>query len=123
MTVEAVLSAPMFLTNLSEAELSHVRERWRRTRYPEECKRVDLLEKDLEHLSRGGNIVMTYPRKCAVQAIVDAAKASNDAANKAIAAAGATDGSMDGAQTLGLIHVREPLPDFARHEILLHAGI
>jgi hypothetical protein len=42
-----------------------------------------------EHLDRGGQLLVSYQRKCADQTIVAAAKASSEAAQKAIAAAGA----------------------------------
>jgi hypothetical protein len=87
--VAAVLEGALILTGLSELEREHVRQQWRRKRLPDECHRVDQLEKDKVHLDRGGILLMGYQRRCADQTIVEAAKASNDAAQKAIASAGA----------------------------------
>jgi hypothetical protein len=88
--IEAALSASGFLTGLTPLEVEYDRAKWARKRYPDECKRIDLLEKDAEHLARGGNLLISYQRKCSDPAIVAAANASRDAAQKAIAAAGAS---------------------------------
>jgi hypothetical protein len=87
--VEACLNAPSVLSGLSSTELEHIRLQWRAKRYPDEMKRIALLEKDAGHLARGGQIVVGWRAKCADQAIVAAAKPSNDAAQKAIASANA----------------------------------
>jgi hypothetical protein len=87
--IEAALSASGFLTGLTPLEVEHVRAKWARKRYPHEMERIDLLKRDAEHLNRGGSLLISYQRKCSDPAIVAAAKASSDAAQKAIAAAGA----------------------------------
>jgi hypothetical protein len=87
--VAAVLEGALILTGLSEIEREHVRQQWRRKRLPDECHRVDQLEKDKVHLDRGGTLLMSYQRKCADPVIVEAAKKSQQAATAAIAAAGA----------------------------------
>ena len=53
-------------------------------------KRIDLLEKDMTHLERGGQLLIGYQLKCADQFVVKAARKSSDAAQKAIPAADAT---------------------------------
>lgn len=78
------------MTGLTAAERDHVRQLWARKRLPDECKRIDLLEKDMTHLERAGSLLIGYQLKMADQFIVTAAKKSSDAAQKAIAAAGAT---------------------------------
>jgi hypothetical protein len=87
--IEAALGASGFLTGLTPLEVEHTRQKWRRKRFPDECKRIDLLERDAEHLNRGGSLLISYQRKCSYPAIVAAAAQSRDAAQKAIAAAGA----------------------------------
>jgi hypothetical protein len=80
--VAAVLEGALILTGLSEIEREHVRETWRRKRLPDECKRIDQLEKDAVHLNRGGTLLMSYQRKMADQTIVTAAKASSEALSR-----------------------------------------
>ena len=87
--VEACLNAPSVLSGLSSTELEHARLQWRHKRYPDEVKRIAQLEKDAEHLARGGQIVVSWPAKCADPVVVAQAKASRAAAEKAIASAGA----------------------------------
>jgi hypothetical protein len=36
---------------MTTAEESHIREMWRRNKYPDACKRIDLPEKDTEQQS------------------------------------------------------------------------
>jgi hypothetical protein len=52
--VSGALDVIRFLTNLAKVEQDHVREQWRRKRIPEECARIEMLEKDLVHLERAG---------------------------------------------------------------------
>jgi hypothetical protein len=85
--VEAALNASGFLTGLSPAEQDHIRETWRHKRYPDEMKRIAQLEKDAAALNLGGQIVMTYPMKCADAGVLAEAKASMAAVQKAIAQA------------------------------------
>jgi hypothetical protein len=49
-TVSAVLSAPRYLANLKPAEVESLRAQWQQKRFPDELKRIELLEKDLDHL-------------------------------------------------------------------------
>jgi hypothetical protein len=80
----------------AETDLTFTKSGWQRLT-PEvvaqeisgECKRIDQREKNAEHLMRGGSLLISYQRKCSDPVIVAAAKASNDAAQKAIVAAGA----------------------------------
>jgi hypothetical protein len=85
----SVLSGPPFLSGLSQAEFDQVRETWRRTRLPEDCARIDTLEKWRTHLQRAGDLSIGYQMKCADQQIVEAAKASIAKANAALAKASA----------------------------------
>jgi hypothetical protein len=89
LVVSTVLEGSRFLTNLTALEQAGVREVWRRKRLPDQCARVDELEKVSVHLLRGGKLLIDFQRACADQSIVLAARASNNAANAAIAAAGA----------------------------------
>ena len=89
--VEAALGASGFFTGLTPAEQDHIRLTWRHRRYPDEMQRIATLEKDAKALALGGEIVMTYPTKCADRGVLAEAKASMAAVAKAIAqATGAT---------------------------------
>jgi hypothetical protein len=87
--VEAAIGASGFLTGLSTMERDHIRQTWRQKRWPDEMKRIEQLESDADHLMRGGQIVVSYPAKCADQGVLAAAKASMAAVEKAIASANA----------------------------------
>jgi hypothetical protein len=87
--VEAALGASGFLTGLSTMEQDHIRQTWRQKRWPDEMKRIEQLESDAEHLARSGQIVVSYPTKCADPSVLATAKASLAAVQKAIASAGA----------------------------------
>jgi hypothetical protein len=87
--VEAVLNAPSVLSGLSSLELDHIRQTWRHKRWPDEMKRIEQLESDARHLAVGGQIVVSYPTKCADPSVLATAKASLAAVQKAIAGASA----------------------------------
>lgn len=75
------------LSGMTQLEIDHTRELWRRKRLPAECTRIDELEKARVHLERGGSLLVSYSTKMADADIVQAAKASRDKANAAVAAA------------------------------------
>jgi hypothetical protein len=52
-TISAVLTAPRILTDLSELDVDHLREQWRRKAMPAECARIEALEKAPEHCFAG----------------------------------------------------------------------
>jgi hypothetical protein len=84
-TIGAVLTAPRILTGMSEMDVSHLREQWRRKALPAECARIEALEKAQEHLLRGGSLLQGYQRMCSDQRVVDMAKKSQQAAADAVA--------------------------------------
>jgi hypothetical protein len=89
----SVLAGPPFLSGLSQAEFDQTRETWRRARLPQDCARIDTLQKWQTHLERGANLSLAFQMKCADQQVVAAAKANLERANAALAKA-----------TAGLMH-------------------
>jgi hypothetical protein len=84
------LDGPLMLTGLSATERENVRMRWAVARHPDLCKRMAQLEKDHDHLARAGGLLLSHSLKMASPAITTAAKKLGEAAQAAIAKAGAS---------------------------------
>jgi hypothetical protein len=83
----AALHASRFLTGLSVVEQEHVRMQWATRRQPEAMARLKVLESDLDHLQRTGQLLIGFQMKCSDPVILSAARKNQDAARAAIAAA------------------------------------
>jgi hypothetical protein len=83
----AALHASRFLTGLSEIEQEHVRQLWAQKRVPEVVARLKVLESDHEHLYRAGQLLLGFQTKCSDPAILAQAKAHQENARAATAAA------------------------------------
>jgi hypothetical protein len=55
---------------LSDLEVERVRSLWAQTRHPDDVARLAVLETDLEHIERTGNILISYQRACAGPSVV-----------------------------------------------------
>ncbi len=83
----AALHASRFLTGLSEVEQNHVRQLWAQKRMPEALARLKILEADLDHLQRTGNLLLGFQVKCADPVILASARSHQEAAAAAVKAA------------------------------------
>ena len=82
--VAAVLSLPAFVSGLAPVEHQQLREQYRRGRRPEECRRIDYLQSALQHLDRGGQLLVGFGFTLYSDAVVKEGEASERAAREAL---------------------------------------
>ena len=85
--VSACLGGPALLSGMSETQHAHVRASYAALRHPDTVKRIESLEKGMEHLERAGKLALKYSLEVADRSIVDRAKASAQRAAEAVAEA------------------------------------
>jgi hypothetical protein len=83
--MQAVLALPAFASGLTPTEADHLREQWRRSRLPAECRRLDELQKALGHLDRGGQLLLAFTHKLSSTFIVQEGERSEREAAEAMA--------------------------------------
>jgi hypothetical protein len=83
----AAIAAPAVLSGMTTTEHEHVRKSWGAVRYPDDVKRIEALEKGMEHLDRASALALTFSVSVADRIIVDKAVASQKRAAEAIAEA------------------------------------
>ena len=88
-TVAAMLTVPPYLLDITPEEQHLYREEWRRKNKPDECARLDYLKIGLEHLERGGSLLVSFLTKCYGESIVQKGEQSEKATLDALGAAGA----------------------------------
>jgi hypothetical protein len=86
-SVAAILSMPHFVSGFSPIEAAEIKENWRRARYPEECARLDWLDKRLEDFNRSGSLLVGWPFKLFARHIVNEGQRSQRMANDALTGA------------------------------------
>jgi hypothetical protein len=85
--ISAILGAPPMLSGLSQPEVEAFRLAWQQKRWPDELRRIDVLENAAGHVSRGGQLLISHQRKMAAPAIVAEAKKFQQASADAVRAA------------------------------------
>jgi hypothetical protein len=83
----AAIAAPAVLSGMTTTEHEHVRKSWGAVRYPDDVKRIEALEKGMEHLDRASALALNFSVSVADRTIVDKAVASQKRAAEAIAEA------------------------------------
>lgn len=83
----SAIHASRFLTGLSEIDQAHVARQWAVRRQPEALKRIEVLEKDLEHLERAGSLLLAFQFKCSDPLILDSARKNAERHAAAVKAA------------------------------------
>jgi hypothetical protein len=86
-SVAAILSMPHFVSGFSPIEATEMKENWRRARYPEECARLDWLDKRLEDFNRSGSLLVAWPLKLFARHYVEEGRRSHRVVNDALTGA------------------------------------
>jgi hypothetical protein len=91
-TIAAALGGPAFLTGLGALDLERLGAAWQKKHFAAELDRLDILRRDLDHITRARNLLARFQANCSdpkilAQAQTSEAKAHQQAVERAEAAA------------------------------------
>lgn len=91
-TISAALGAPAFLTGLGALDLERLGTAWQKKHFAAELDRLNILQRDLVHVTRARNVLTAFQANCSdpkilAQAQTSEAKAHQQAVERAEAAA------------------------------------
>jgi hypothetical protein len=91
-TIAAALGGPAFLTGLGALDLERLGTAWQKKHFAAELDRLDILRRDLDHITRARNLLARFQANCSdpkilAQAQTSEAKAHQQAVERAEAAA------------------------------------